>query len=282
MEKTIYISDLDGTLLNSKKQIPEQSVMLLNELIEDEKIHFSVATARTPATVENILRDIKMKEPIIVMNGVSLYDLKTHEYSQVEYINPDLVGRIIEVLGEWMNQGFIYTIHNHKLTVHYNKLIGKGRINFYEERKHLKYKKFTSEPLTNYDQVIYFVFIDTKENIQVIHDMLQCVEGISSVMYKDIYDKESYLLEVYSIKATKANGIKKLKKDGLYSKVISFGDQLNDLNMFQEADEAYAVGNAAKEIKKLATAVIGTNDEGSVARFIYEHVNGQSKEEEKC
>ena len=121
--------------------------------------------------------------------------------------------------------------------------------------------------------MIYFVFIDSKENIQIIHDILSNIEGIGLIMYKDIYDKESYLLEVYSTRATKANGIKKLKGEGNYTKVISFGDQLNDLNMFQEADEAYAVGNAVKEIKKIATAVIGTNDEGSVARFIYEHAN---------
>ena len=273
MEKTIYISDLDGTLLNSKKQVSDQSVALLNELIENEKIHFSIATARTPATVENILKDVNIKEPIIVMNGVSLYDLKTHKYSQIEYIEPKLVEYMIKKLGRWMSQGFIYTINNHKLTVHYNELIGKGRINFYEERKNLEHKKFVNEPLDDYNHVIYFVFIDSKENIQIIHDILSNIEGIGLIMYKDIYDKESYLLEVYSTRATKANGIKKLKGEGNYTKVISFGDQLNDLNMFQEADEAYAVGNAVKDIKKIATAVIGTNDEGSVARFIYEHAN---------
>lgn len=280
MNKTIYISDLDGTLLNSQRQVSKDSIELLNALIEKEKIHFSVATARTPATVENILKDVKIEEPIIVMNGVALYDLKHHQYSQVEYIGAQQAECIIDLLGHWMSQGFIYTIDEHRLTVHYDKLIGKGRINFYEERKDLEYKKFTKAPVSNYDHIIYFVFIDTKENIQAIYNLLQDVEGIGRVMYKDIYCKESYLLEVYSEKATKANGIKKLKAYGGFTEIISFGDQLNDLNMFHEADEAYAVGNAAKEIKEVATAVIGTNDEGSVAKFIYEHA--RSKEEEKC
>lgn len=278
MDKTIYISDLDGTLLNSKRQVSEKSRNLLNELIDAQNIHFSVATARTPATVENLLSKVHVKEPIIVMNGVALYDLQKHEYSQVEYIDAKISQQIIGKLGQWIEQGFIYTIHHHRLTVHYNRLDEKGRMNFYEERKNLEYKKFTNEPLTNYDRIIYFVFIDSEENIQTIRDLIEDIEGIGCVMYKDIYSKESYLLEVYSTKATKANGIKKLKKDRAFTKIISFGDQLNDINMFYEADEAYAVGNAVKELKKIATAVIGTNDEDSVVQFINKQVNNKEKE----
>ncbi len=278
MNKTIYISDLDGTLLSSKRQISEQSKKLLNELIDNQGLHFSVATARTPATVEHLLCEVHIKEPIVVMNGVALYDLQKHEYSKVEYIEPQVSKSVIEKLGEWIKQGFIYTIDNHRLTVHYNQLEEKGRKNFYEERKNLEYKKFTNEPLAHYDHIIYFVFIDSQENIQTIYDLLQDIDGIGCVMYKDIYSKESYLLEVYSNKATKANGIKKLKMDGHFTKVISFGDQLNDLNMFHEADEAYAVGNAVNELKEIATAVIGTNDEDSVAQFIYNDINHKSKE----
>ncbi|MBE6024581.1 MAG: HAD-IIB family hydrolase [Cellulosilyticum sp.] len=282
MNKTIYISDLDGTLLNSQRQVSKSSVQLINELIEEKNVHFSVATARTPATVEYLLKEIKVQEPIIVMNGVALYDLTKHEYSQVEYFGERLAKEIISHLGDWIKHGFIYTIHNHRITAHYDQLIGKGRINFYEERKNLEYKKFTNDSITNYNEIIYFVFIDTKENIQAIYDLLESIEGIGMVRYKDIYCNESYLLEVYTTKATKANGVEKLKSKGQFTNVICFGDQLNDLNMFHEADEAYAVGNAAKEIKKVATAVIGTNDEDSVARFIYEHACHKDKEEEKC
>lgn len=278
MANTIYVSDLDGTLLNSQKKVSEKTALILNELIEKGKIQFSVATARTPATVEDILKEIKMREQIIVMNGVALYDLDKHEYHQIEYISPDLVNKIMLAIGKWIEQGFVYTIDNHQLTVHYNQIVGEGRRNFYEERKALKRKKFVLESLASYDNVIYFVFIDTKENIEQIYDLLSCIEGIDRVMYQDIYCENSYLLEVYSDKATKANGIKKLKEKGGYDQVVAFGDQLNDRNMFQVADEAYAVQNAVNEIKKYATGIIGTNDEDSVAQFILE----LSKEEQGC
>lgn len=278
MKKTIYISDLDGTLLNTQKTISGQSAAILNELIQDRQVHFSVATARTPATVEGILQPIHMKEQIIVMNGVALYDLDKHEYESVEYIEADLVKQMTKALGKWISQGFIYTIENHRLTVHYDEIKGEGRINFYEERKNLSHKKFIREPLIRDDHVIYFVFIDTKENIQEINHLLEPISGIGRVMYQDIYCENSYLLEVYSERATKANGIKKLKAKGHFDKVVVFGDQLNDQNMFQMADEAYAVQNAVEEIKQYATGIIGTNNEDSVAKFI-DHL---SKEESEC
>ena len=171
MNQTIYITDLDGTLLNSKKEVSETTCKLLNELI-DQGVHFSVATARTPATVENILKDVKVKEPIVVMNGVALYDLQKHEYVNIEYLTAPIASKVISCLGETISHGFIYTIKENQLTVYYDQLVGKGRINFYEERKDLKYKHFVQESVQCLDEIIYFVFIDNKERIKAIYDKL--------------------------------------------------------------------------------------------------------------
>lgn len=271
MKHTIYISDLDGTLLNSKKEVSKQSYEILNELIEKEDFHFSIATARTPATVEILLKDIKMKEPVVVMNGVALYDLQEHKYVSIEYLGTCVAKQVIKRLGAALSQGFIYTIDEDYITVYYDELIGKGRINFFEERKNLQYKKFVQDTVHNYDKIIYFVFIDKIEEIQAIYDKLSDIQGLDMVMYKDIYDEEAYLLEVYSDKATKSKGLEKLKKMKNFNEVICFGDHLNDLSMFELADEAYAVANAVDKVKESATAIIGDNELDSVAAFIKEH-----------
>lgn len=282
MKHTIYISDLDGTLLNSNKEVSEQCCEILNELIEKEDLHFSIATARTPATVEILLKDIKIKEPIVVMNGVALYDLHKHKYVSIEYLGVPVAKQVIKRLGVTLSQGFVYTIDENYLTVYYNELIGKGRINFFEERKNLQYKKFVQDTVPNYDKIIYFVFIDKIEEIQAIYDKLSNIQGLDMVMYKDIYDEEAYLLEVYSDKATKAKGIEKLKKLRNFDKIICFGDHLNDLSMFELANEAYAVANAVDEVKEAARAVIGDNESHSVATFIKRHHDKRKKEETTC
>ena len=59
-----------------------------------------------------------------------------------------------------------------------------------------------------------------------------------------------------------------LKEKGGYDRVISFGDAINDLPMFQISDECYAVGNAIEELKNTATAVIGDHDADAVAMWL--------------
>ena len=55
-------------------------------------------------------------------------------------------------------------------------------------------------------------------------------------------------------------------------KIIAFGDNLNDIPLFEIADECYAVSNAEDELKKIATDVIASNDEDAVAVFIDEYL----------
>ncbi len=72
--------------------------------------------------------------------------------------------------------------------------------------------------------------------------------------------------------ATKANAIKTLKGLWQCDRVVSFGDGINDIPMFQISDECYAVKNAVEELKNMATSVIGSNDSDGVAKWLLEHV----------
>ncbi|NLB45609.1 MAG: HAD hydrolase family protein, partial [Clostridiaceae bacterium] len=53
----LYLSDLDGTLLQPDATVSDYTRSVLNRLA-DENIHFSVATARTAATVRHILAGV--------------------------------------------------------------------------------------------------------------------------------------------------------------------------------------------------------------------------------
>ena len=70
---------------------------------------------------------------------------------------------------------------------------------------------------------------------------------------------------------SKSNAIKKLKGMLDCDKLIVFGDGKNDIDMFQMADESYAVANAHEDLKKHATGIIGSNDEDGVAKWLEKH-----------
>ena len=72
-------------------------------------------------------------------------------------------------------------------------------------------------------------------------------------------------------KASKSNAVKELKEILKCKKLVTFGDGKNDIDMFELADEGYAVGNAHEELKKIATEIILSNDEDGVARWLEEN-----------
>ena len=71
--KNLYITDLDGTLLNSKGELSPESERIIKKLIS-EGVLFSLATARTAATVTDMFKNVGLKLPIALMNGVAVYD----------------------------------------------------------------------------------------------------------------------------------------------------------------------------------------------------------------
>ena len=68
----LFISDLDGTLLNQDAQISGKSIEIINQQIENG-IAFTVATARTPLSALPILEQLKINCPLILMNGALIY-----------------------------------------------------------------------------------------------------------------------------------------------------------------------------------------------------------------
>ena len=67
--KTLYVSDLDGTLFNKSKKLSEYSVKIINQCIENGTL-FTVATARMPYGCDYRLKELHLKTPGILTIGV--------------------------------------------------------------------------------------------------------------------------------------------------------------------------------------------------------------------
>ena len=92
------------------------------------------------------------------------------------------------------------------------------------------------------------------------------------MFYRDNYS-DMYFLEIISGDVTKASGALEVKNIIGADKIVAFGDNLNDIPLFEIADESYAVSNAEEALKAIATGVIGSNDEDAVAEFILNRYN---------
>lgn len=272
----LFVTDLDGTLLNSNKEVSKKSIEILNKLIDDG-INFTVATARTPATVVDLLQDVNLKLPTVLMNGVLLYDIKREKYIDIKEIQKNVVDKVFYVLNKYNKNAMIYGIRNNHLWVYHKDFEYSWEYNFYKERADRKQKTFLKvenyEECLNESKIINFIVFDKYEKIKSIYEELKNIDEISVEYYEDIYEQGCYFLEAYSSEASKANGIKLLSEYIEHDRLVCFGDNLNDIPMFELADECYATSNAVERVKGLSTEVIGSCDEDGVALFIEKRLN---------
>lgn len=275
----LFVTDLDGTLINSNRQVPKKSIEIINNLIE-KGVNFTVATARTPATAVEILRDLNLKLPVALMNGVLIYDTKELKYIDIKEINKSSTHKVLDIFNKFNKNPLVYGIKDNHLWVYHKVFEHPYEYNFYNERVDKKLKTFIEvkdyKESIDESNIINFVAFDKYEKIKAIAEEIECIDGITVNYYEDVYE-DCYFLEAYSNNASKANGIKYLSKYIDYSKVICFGDNLNDIPMFELADESYATANAAEEIKKIATNVIGSCEDDGVANFLEERFKAKIK-----
>jgi hypothetical protein len=270
MSKTLYITDLDGTLLNSQAEVSIFTLNTLNKLIE-QGMNFSVATARSSATALQILKDIKINIPIILMNGVSIYDMQEQKFIKTEIISKQSAIRMFEIFKKYNQTGFLFTMQDNNLVTYYENLNSAHRKRFYEERL-LKYKKafnYVESFLELIDKdVIYFSICDRKELLENMYNELKLDTNINIEFYRDVYNVDFWYLEICDKKASKYNATNFLRKAYYFDKIISFGDNINDIPMFRASDSCYAVSNAKDEVKQKANAIIGSNSEDGVANWL--------------
>ena len=267
--KTLYISDLDGTLLNNSAEITPESKNLLNKFISKGN-YFSVATARSEATVLQMLSEVPVNVPVVLMNGVALMNAKTREYIKVEAMPDEVKDKFLKTICDYGSFGFVFCIDG-GLSTFYENTNAPNSKQFIKEREEKYGKKFTkveSFKKCKNRNIVYYSYSDKYEKIKPLYDEIIKIDGIRCEFYRDTYNPDFWYFEVCSDKASKYNAVKWLKANYGFEKVVAFGDNLNDIPLFEAADESYAVENAKADVKKCATAVIGRNTDDSVAKFL--------------
>ncbi len=268
--KTLYISDLDGTLLNNSAEITDKSKKLLNEFISKGN-YFSVATARTGATVVKMLENVNVNVPVVLMNGVATYDTEKGKYVKVHTFSDEAKEKFFDEVCDYGSPGFLYCIDEDNLSTFYENTNSPNAEIFINEREKKFGKKFTKVKFfkdCQENNVVYYSYSDTYEKLKPLYDKVKLIEGIRCEFYRDTYHPDFWYFEVCSESASKYNAVNWLKENYGFEKVVAFGDNLNDLPLFEASDEAYAVENAKEDVKKHATAVIGKNTEDAVAEFL--------------
>ncbi len=273
MKKTLYVSDLDGTLLNPSAELSEFTVSALQKL-SARGVYLGAATARTGATAAKMLAGTGINVPVILMNGVCVLDIEAGEYIRVCRFSPDAFEAVVKAVHDFSLTGFFYGIENNIQSTYYENLNSPGAQRFVEERKRKYGKRFTKVEdfsLLSGRGIIYYSISDKREKLAPAAEKLKDVPGLRVEFYRDIYEEDCFFLEVCSAEASKSTAIDFIRKKYGFDKIIGFGDNYNDIPLLEACDEFHAVGNAVQALKERADSVIGTNAENGVALWLLEN-----------
>lgn len=267
--RTLYVSDLDGTLLHSEATLSEYTCRTINALAEKGML-FSYATARSYVTASKVTIGIQAKIPLIVYNGAFVVDNATGGILLSNYFGSEAKQLLQDM------------IRNDLYPIVYSFLDGKERFSYVKSKCTRGMERFlatragdrrcnavkqTGELFSG--EIFYFTLIDEENRLEKFYQKYRT--AFHTVYERDIYSGDQWL-EFMPKTASKSHAAMQLKKMLNCDRLVVFGDGSNDLDLFGIADECYAVQNANEELKKIASGIIGSNDEDGVAKWLQSNV----------
>ena len=273
MEKVLYVTDLDGTLLNRQDRVSPFSAGVINTLVE-EGMEFTYATARSLVSASVVTAGLSANIPVIAYNGAFIIQPSSGEIlARADFRDAErnLVRRELERRGiSPLVYSFVDGVERvSRILRNENDGIRRYLAMRQGDRR---FRAVDGTDALYEGETFYYTCIGEKEELQPVYEFFSKDSRYRCTLQQELYRPE-YWCEIMPAAASKANAVIKLKEMRGCTRVISFGDAVNDIPMFEISDECYAVSNAVDELKAAATGIIGSNDEDGVARWLLDRMN---------
>ncbi|MBW7457583.1 Cof-type HAD-IIB family hydrolase [Paenibacillus sepulcri] len=271
MSATLYVSDLDGTLLNEHQQISDETRDILNQLIS-QGMWITFATARSQDSAARLLQGIHFHLPMIFFNGVFIYDPAGGRLIQSNLLGAETAAQIIASCESDGLHPLVYTMDSAGSShVYYKGIFNPSEDRYISDRLSAGDSRFRL--VDHYrdalkESIVNVITVGAQEQLDPAymafhqHPELICHYG------PDIYAPGYHWLEIANSRANKREAVEFVKRRLKAERLVCFGDNLNDLPMFEAADEKYAVANAHELVKAAATGMILSNMEHGVAVYL--------------
>ena len=231
--------DMDGTLLNEAKEIPQAHITAIHQAIE-KGVKLVLCTGRPLFGVLPYYKKLGLdlqNEYVIVNNGCSTH--QTSDWGLVDW--QELSPADIDYLYDLAEKSEV-------------------QLTLFDETHYfvLKYRMFQGMFLGTESQTDDF-------EQRFAEELCQRFSGVRS---------QPVIYEAMPLGTTKATALSRLaeilKIDS--SEIMAMGDANNDIEMLQFAGLGIAMGNASDYVKSLADAVTASNEEDGVARAIEKYI----------
>lgn len=271
MSKYLALSDLDDTLLTGDKKITEETKEFLHEFVKRGNI-FSFCTGRSYLGTKKFYDRLDLNIPMVTDNGCAIYNLdgKTKLFEIPLDVFKEFLDKVYDFLSH------MYTITGHGYAYSKNlSFVPDWVIHNEDGSLHIEESKALD---MKYPPLI--------SNLWVYEDKIDEIKSILEeykdeifyrnwgLYYNEEVDMNLYSIEIHSSHASKGQALRYLKE---YYKIdedktMSFGDQLNDISMIEEAHYGVAMINAVGELKSYTKYVTDYDfNNNGVIEFIKKH-----------
>lgn len=260
IEKIMILSDMDGTLLTTKKEISGRDMAAIRRFRELGG-RFTVATGRTIQAFGQYTKLLELSDPVIMYNGAAIHDyirdetLFTHPLETMcrEYVR-DILSDMPDIGGEVLRTDGTYVFLNNDYQKLHTKICGISPI----------YRSLDDIESGGWLKVLFAM---SPEDMDFFGALVRRknYEGVSFVRSSEMF------WEMLPEGVSKGSALQKYRTlDGMDGfTFVAIGDFDNDLEMIRSADIGVCPSNAEDSVKAAADIVLTrSNDEGAVEELI--------------
>lgn len=268
MIKLIAI-DLDGTLLNSDKKIPDENIKAIQKAAK-AGVKIVLCTGRPKSGILPYFERLGLtdEEYIIMNNGCSIYNTKNWELVSYAQVNNDELDKLDQVLADYPEVCLTLTGEKHYYAVgsEVPELVQYDAGLVFDTAKAVSIDELKASSEIIF-QAMYMARAPYLDPFQEAKESALAAEF-------SVVRSQKYIFEAMPKGYTKATALKALSEKLGFTpaEVMAIGDAANDIEMLEFADNSVAMGNATDEVKALCRYETTTNDQAGVAQAIYDYV----------
>lgn len=261
----LIVSDMDGTLLNSKEEVSQLFFKQFHKL-QELGIHFVAASGRQYNSIAQKLLPIMNKITIVGENGGVIK--RQQKTLLLQTFDTNNVIKLIPALRNINNTSIILCGENSAFI----ESTDQNFINMFQEyySKHEKVEDLTTIPHNN--PIIKIALYHPKSSEEFVYPSVKQFEDnfllkISGKNWLDISNQNS----------NKGTAVKYLQNEMKITpqETMVFGDYLNDLEMLECAHHSYAMENAHEDVKKTARFMTDSHNSFGVEKIIQQVIDSR-------
>jgi Cof subfamily protein (haloacid dehalogenase superfamily) len=248
------VLDLDGTFLNSNKEVSNRNMnAVLNHISKGSKV--IIATARPPRSVKRFVPEELLRYcSFVYYNGALVIDRDNHIVEHT-VIQQNEVSEIVDL--------FSRTYGDCKISIELNDI-------WYSNQE------INDASIFNLNVLPKILHIKELKKLQATKMLISNsgnsieIKELLRNRFNIVITDEGRLIQVMNKNVSKFTGISRLcDRYGIpLTEVIVFGDDYNDIEMFETINYSVAMGNGVEALKRLASELTDTNDNDGVAKVL--------------